>query len=1433
MLTRKLIVSGIMSAKDDETSGGDEHGSTVVNGLAVVSPGIPSDLVKMALRVGGEVRVELELYASIADNNFVRIQGISKLFEGTSEDTNDLEDQESIDLKIPPDNPTEHKIHLVNSGIGGGDTADIILLFTNVEGAPRRTMPPTVDIANRELLKRQEKLLRAWALNFRYKSNGTLPPWDPTDGIHEDRKKSLRQIAAGMAIFADPTKTFKSLDWALLSGLPTDKPKSEHLQKFRDTVQEYLENQAQVCYQQLNLTICKQIGTECPGKDVADYDFLLRDIVALIHIFIDKPEILTNEMIRKLIGQDQISFSQSGSSYVATGRVPFSGQNLDEWLAEGPSGRHYFQEYLLPAPIPIILPPPAPPISFLINPKYKLSTPETENHLLGIYAWRFLVNEYLTYVASLSPENDPFKRFDPYLKALVDSDPDRYKNNPATLDWVLQLLGRIPHSGLFEANAKPYESVSILGIMAFYQAADRLFPNDPMRQKIKTAAQNALDYLAAEYAFQSFEGKRISPSRRNQHESENVGFYASDYLANMFGILTGAYVYSDDNGAANTTSCVCDGGKYDLHLMSVLTIDGLMNEGRNLFIAALVNTNLHIRIFDTNGQKVVDKGESELVAGEKLITLKALLNNNPGTSGLSCEAKQKIIEDAAFIADYGYTKGGATDEPCWATPYHWSAIDQNGGFALWSMLSGYRVPACIHDFMLNKHGGYFARIQTRYSRSSYPLEVTFSPIVFSPVGEPPTPSFSRPRYFQEVSSGHVSAENYDVAGSQGFEPITQSYFATPDYLNSVGGHPSSYYLGHLNLPVLPDVIADTVAKGIEQVRNYDQITRPSTLITRGNLQIRDKNDIAALERSLPTMRGDDRFQFSRNLSTYKNFSLGYIFYDDRDRHLDWPQRYPDSWKDFLVERFGIGRAAFHVFDFTAQPEHPLAGYYWVLAQFSKSENKSDFRNYGRGFWEVVPGHQFPNTGALVANIQANNPGSHFDNDEKNHYTYRLASTGERVVIDNRFGSPAASQAILEIWTRDESPIPLNTYTADLRDESALRQLPLLDVWQVDRDYNFTGMKYAYADGHGRVTIHNPFLGETLILDSSDYRSPTCSLDNVGFAKTQLPAIEGTQGQVPSMGAILLDKDFIYATHYFVPELFKPSLQTGELVALDRLTLAPVKRVTVGKEPHSIALHQATNHLYVVNYQDASLSVIDAAQFTVVDTMQIPGFSMISTAVSQKYHRIFATQPGQKRMIVINAQTRTQLPSMTNLALTGEVVVDEATDRLYTLVKNAANETLQDVIEFEINAQGQQELRRTTLDGQVSRPSAMAVDAKQLYIINKDPQISSSENHQKLTVLDRRTLGVISSVPLNTRGGLGIATSVSQNVIYVTTQYDIQIIDTRSLKSIRKIELKDYQMAAYQPKGVVTIDEQTGVAYFGGAGSSTLIRHGLPRIALGP
>ena len=90
----------------------------------------------------------------------------------------------------------------------------------------------------------------------------------------------------------------------------------------------------------------------------------------------------------------------------------------------------------------------------------------------------------------------------------------------------------------------------------------------------------------------------------------------------------------------------------DLKLMSVITPAELTQAGESLIVVALVDDYLHIRVFDADGQEVVDKPEAELVSGQDFTYLKELLNEDPfpDASELSEEMKREIIEKATAIS---------------------------------------------------------------------------------------------------------------------------------------------------------------------------------------------------------------------------------------------------------------------------------------------------------------------------------------------------------------------------------------------------------------------------------------------------------------------------------------------------------------------------------------------------------------------------------------------------------------------------------------------------------------------------------------------------------------------------------------------------------------------------------------------------------------
>jgi DNA-binding beta-propeller fold protein YncE len=1152
-----------------------------------------------------------------------------------------------------------------------------------------RPMPLGVDDADFRFRQRRADLLRGWGLSFRHHAGGQLPPWYlkiSDDDIRKEARKALRYIAAGFAVFAEDAEeedplAFRGTDWALFSGLDQQQPKQAHQDTFVSLVDSYI---------QQSVRVYEEVGTGgIPGKNGGDYDFVLRDIVALIHTFIGYPKLLTNAMVRRLLSHDKVTFTDPDGSCQPTGEVPFSGQDLDRWLFAGNNNGH--NHYVFDTSVsPLIA--------------LGISTPETENHLLLIYSWRYLVNEYLEWVAGLPAGHD---RYDACLKALVRAHPEQYVNNRAMRDFVLQQLGRIVHSGSFEANAKPYQSITISAALAFYQAAGVLFPDDAARQRVAIAAKSALDYFAAEYAFQSFEGKRIPPSRRQYKKMWQLALYDSDYLANIFGILTGAYVYEDTNGASD----VPDGSP-----------------------------------------------------------------------------------------DWAACAPETFNEPCWALRYHWNNLDENGGYALWAVLSGYRVPRPVHHLMLNKHAGYLARINPRYSSNAYPLNITY---VAPHFGDPDVPEPARPRYFQQVASGEVPVDQYDVAAGGDFRPVTQVYFATDGYLSSAGGQCVAYYEDLLNYldPVI-DLLPDNV---VEKLRSYDTLSRPTVLLPRGNIQLRETVYSGAfpLMQTAPVMVGQ-KYPVSENLSSYKSLSLGYWFsgHDD-DHHLQWPQHYPDWWNEAIAEEFGIDRAVFRVFDFVSRPDHPLAGHYLVMARFSKSYNDGLYRSYARGLWEVVPAHRFPDAAALAQHLRDTNPAIWFNDDKDDNYQYRMVTTGEIVVIDKLMGSSKTAQSLLRIWGTNGLEIPINRYLADMRDRPALRDLPLMDVWQVDRDYGFTGEKYAFADGHGRVTVHNPFLGESLLIDSSDYRRPSNVVVASGVRRQPLPAL----GTGPSeVLALAVDGRHIYATHSVADG-------PGEVVALDRYTLQAGKRVTVGRSPHRLAFDSAARRLYAVNYHDISVSVIDSDTFAVVATLTFPGFALTGVAVSSRFHRAYAVQPGQERVLVIDGSSLAVGPHMTGLQPTGDIAIDEATDRLYLLVKNATNPAWQDLVEYRITETGQEELRRITVDGQVSVVPALAVDARSVYILNRGAGGGSSG--QKVTVVDRASFTLRGPLALE-HMGLAVAASSSQKVFYVGTSSEVRTYDATHLQLLRRTPLPSGQL-----KVSLGVHEPSGLVFFSGSGNDTV------------
>ncbi|MCZ0935477.1 MAG: hypothetical protein OXJ54_09875 [Gemmatimonadetes bacterium] len=89
----------------------------------------PSTAVEIApVTWGGECRVEVSGTARIVDSDTVEISLEARLYEGTSESTDDLADREGVVFTVPINgDPANREVKLYNAETGGGDTADVLI----------------------------------------------------------------------------------------------------------------------------------------------------------------------------------------------------------------------------------------------------------------------------------------------------------------------------------------------------------------------------------------------------------------------------------------------------------------------------------------------------------------------------------------------------------------------------------------------------------------------------------------------------------------------------------------------------------------------------------------------------------------------------------------------------------------------------------------------------------------------------------------------------------------------------------------------------------------------------------------------------------------------------------------------------------------------------------------------------------------------------------------------------------------------------------------------------------------------------------------------------------------------------------------------------------------------------------------------------------
>ncbi|MBD2100073.1 hypothetical protein [Leptolyngbya sp. FACHB-261] len=127
---RRVVVAAKMYLEDDETFGRNETGTFEMKADRVIGSRQPQGVMTMIRSIGGELRVELEMTAIALTDGQISLHGDVKLYEGTSEQTNDLDGQTSFDLFVPINDFVSHSVRVANTD-EGGDFSDITLAVSN------------------------------------------------------------------------------------------------------------------------------------------------------------------------------------------------------------------------------------------------------------------------------------------------------------------------------------------------------------------------------------------------------------------------------------------------------------------------------------------------------------------------------------------------------------------------------------------------------------------------------------------------------------------------------------------------------------------------------------------------------------------------------------------------------------------------------------------------------------------------------------------------------------------------------------------------------------------------------------------------------------------------------------------------------------------------------------------------------------------------------------------------------------------------------------------------------------------------------------------------------------------------------------------------------------------------------------------------------
>lgn len=799
----------------------------------------------------------------------------------------------------------------------------------------------------------------------------------------------------------DPTDIIQSSTISTSSG-PGNYSLEERRIRMREDVNEWI--------QKSGIWVFSDVGTpeKISRSRFGDYDFILSQIISFMYMFRDREELVSNESMGVLLHKNyNASFITNAQQRENKLNRLWENRKKADWVDSNvPFAGNDFEQDLWY--------------------KRTIVFPETENHVIETLGHYYLTNQWIlnNYRNAQKGVTLPSKEVIPSWFS-IDSSTQLYQ-------WIRDICARPMHKGFFEDNARIYQGISFTGLLTL-----ATFTQDEL---LKTEAENALHFLSAKIAFQSLDGRRSPPIRRNCEEAWNLYLYQGDAASFAFHTLAGIYKWNDS--------------PYGFRLL-------------------LEDPNNYIRLKNTENPcqgtywhsytwKITDEDQNDLGENGNILSDDQLRRVDNFNYGFSSSVLYLLFSDYQIpeaIQDFMLSKY----QGYYARMT--SQYDRKNYRVVTKLDRGYYDPD-FRNCSTRKVYRYFYD-DAPYDEPSFNNERT-PEIVFAT------------NDYLNVSGGVFNA--FEGGGKEGSRyKIERKYNLIP-FLEEAQcechnreGRPLnppcriSYPYHFLSRPymIIPNV-------PMENAKSGQALYKPFGTGRYYSYQ--------TAQRDLPLMAGDSYTWFkSANSATYKNFSYGYKVIPKKIRQNGIPNgrykkiggQFPmdlhDDWANTPQTSFGIGEAAaFKIYDLREKLESKgQAGFYLITASLYKGKrvNKPWSRRVARGFWEVVPADKFRSLESLKNEIVEFNDANGFSAGRSNKnkpYVYRLAVSGEALTLYEKYGIRSTEatkkegqvQGISGIRSDGDAELPLDQVFIKFMNNNFMNTLPLLDVKAVDENYNF-------------------------------------------------------------------------------------------------------------------------------------------------------------------------------------------------------------------------------------------------------------------------------------------------------------------------------------------------------------------------------------------